>query len=71
MSYFLFILAFFMITNSFKLTEHGYNRWGTTADKVFHAHYTAGLIEDEIRRIRTQDYAYRKKYDELKKEAGI
>lgn len=57
--------------SAFKLTENGYGKWNTAADKVFHAHYTAGLIEDEIRRIRGEDYAYRKKYDELKKEAGI
>jgi hypothetical protein len=60
-----------MITGSFKLTEHGFARWSTTADKIFHAHYTAGLLEDEIRRIRTEDYVYRIKYDELKKEVQI
>lgn len=36
------------------------------AEKIYHAHYTANLIEDEIRRIREEDYAYRKKYHELK-----
>jgi hypothetical protein len=53
------------------LTDNSYAKWNATADKIFHAHYAAGLIEDEIRRIRNEDYAYRKKYDELKKESGI
>ena len=31
---------------------------------LFHAQYTAGLIEDEIRKIRTEDYPWRQKYFE-------
>ncbi len=34
-------------------------------DRVYHAHYTANLIEDEIRRIRTEDYPLRQKYAEM------
>ncbi len=64
-------MGFFCITSAFKLTDNSYAKWNATADKIFHAHYAAGLIEDEIRRIRNEDYAYRKKYDELKKESGI
>jgi hypothetical protein len=69
MLWFFFLLGYFAMNSMFKLTEEGVSRWTTIADKVFHAHYTAGLLEDEIRRIRNEDYAYRKKYDELKKEA--
>jgi hypothetical protein len=36
------------------------------AEEVYHAHYTANLIEDEIRRIRKLDYPIRKMYDEMK-----
>lgn len=64
------ILAFFLIKNSFKLTDESTSKLSVVADKIFHAHYTAGLLEDEIRRIRSEDYVYRKKYDELRKEAA-
>ncbi len=33
--------------------------------EIYHAHYTANLIEDEIRRIRSEDYELRRKYDVL------
>jgi hypothetical protein len=36
------------------------------SEEIYHAHYTVNLIEDEIRRIRKEDYPYRKKYHELK-----
>jgi hypothetical protein len=39
----------------------------TLSQEIYHAHYTANLIEDEIRKIRKEDYAWRKKYDELKR----
>jgi hypothetical protein len=35
-------------------------------ENLYHAHYTACQLEDEIRLIRKQDYPYRKKYDDLK-----
>jgi hypothetical protein len=38
------------------------------SQQIYHAHYAANLIEDEIRRIRKEDYPWRKRYDELKKE---
>ncbi len=34
-------------------------------ERIYHAHYTANLIEDEIRRIRKEDYPLRKQYAEL------
>lgn len=40
-------------------------------EKVFHAHYVAMQIEDEIREIRKTDYPYRKKYEELKRGGPI
>jgi hypothetical protein len=33
-------------------------------ENLYHAHYTANLIEDEIRKIRKEDYTLRSKYDE-------
>jgi hypothetical protein len=60
-------LAFVASISAFKLISQPKNY--QTAEKIFHAHYTAGLIEDEIRRIREEDYSYRKKYEELKQEA--
>ncbi len=35
-------------------------------EELYHAHYTANLIEDEIRSIRKQDHPYRKLYDNTK-----
>ena len=60
------VLAFMACFSAFKLIHN--HRGYQAEEKVFHAHYTAGLIEDEIRRIRNEDYQYRKKYDELKEE---
>lgn len=37
-------------------------------EEVYHAHYTANLIEDEIRKIRKLDYPYRSLYDNMKNE---
>ena len=34
------------------------------AENVYHAHYTADLIEKEIKKIRKQDYELRKEYHE-------
>jgi hypothetical protein len=68
MVFFLGGACLFAALTGFKLDDFSFNRLGSTADKVFHAHYTAGLIEDEIRRVRSEDYAYRKKYEELKQE---
>lgn len=34
------------------------------AQSVYHAHYTADLIEKEIKKIRKQDYELRKEYFE-------
>jgi len=39
--------------------------------QLFHANYTAGLIEDEIRKIREEDYKWREKYNELYGEKKI
>ena len=39
------------------------------AQSIFHAHYAANLIEDEIVKIREEDYPYRIKYAKLKAEA--
>jgi hypothetical protein len=39
---------------------------GIVVEEIYHAHYTANLIEDEIRKIRKMDYPFRKKYDILK-----
>ena len=33
--------------------------------RLFHAVYTASLLEEEIRKIRKEDYAWRLKYQEL------
>jgi hypothetical protein len=38
------------------------------SQEIYHAHYTANLIEDEIRKIRKEDFPLRKRYDDLKKE---
>ena len=38
------------------------------SQEIYHAHYTANLIEDQIRQIRKEDYQWRKRYDEVKKE---
>jgi hypothetical protein len=32
---------------------------------MYHASYTASLIEEEIRKIREEDYKYRVKYNEI------
>lgn len=45
------------------------NHPDSIAQSIFHAHYAAGLIEDEIIKIREQDYPYRLKYAKLKAEA--
>jgi hypothetical protein len=42
------------------------NNSKTLCEEIYHAHYTANLLEDEIRRIRAEDYPYRKRYEELK-----
>jgi hypothetical protein len=39
------------------------------AQSIFHAHYAANLIEDEIVKIREEDYPYRLQYAKLKAEA--
>ncbi len=39
------------------------------AQNILHAHYAANLIEDEIIKIRDEDYPYRLKYAKLKAEA--
>lgn len=36
------------------------------ASDLFHAHYTANVLEDEIRKIRKEDHPYRKAYNDLK-----
>ena len=36
------------------------------SEEIYHAHYTANLIEDEIRSIRREDYPWRKRYEEMK-----
>lgn len=33
--------------------------------RLFHAVYTASLLEEEIRKIRSEDYAWRLKYQEM------
>ncbi len=51
---------------------HKFLRLGNISDRrilseeIYHAHYTANLIEDQIRKIRAEDYPFRKKYQELK-----
>jgi hypothetical protein len=39
------------------------------ARNIFHAHYAANLIEDEIIKIRERDYPLRVQYAKLKAEA--
>jgi hypothetical protein len=39
------------------------------AQNIFHGHYAANLIEDEIVKIRENDYPYRLQYAKLKAEA--
>ena len=39
------------------------------AKNIFHAHYAANLLEDEIIKIREKDYPLRLKYAKLKAEA--
>ena len=39
------------------------------AQSILHAHYAANLIEDEIVKIRKNDYPYRLQYAKLKAEA--
>lgn len=45
------------------------NHPDSIAQSIFHAHYAANLIEDEIIKIREEDYPYRLKYAKLKAEA--
>jgi hypothetical protein len=47
-------------------SDTNYTNAKQVAEDVYHAHYTANLIEDEIRKIRKEDYNLRKKYHELK-----
>ena len=58
------MFAFIVITKGLKMTNFGDKR--VLAEQIYHAHYTANVIEDEIRKIRREDFPYRKKYDELK-----
>jgi len=41
----------------------------SVAKNIFHAHYAANLIEDEIIKIREKDYPFRLQYAKLKAEA--
>lgn len=45
------------------------NHPDSIAQNILHAHYAANLIEDEIIKIREQDYPFRVKYAKLKAEA--
>lgn len=56
----LFILLFCKFQKNFNETDDV-----IVTQRVYHAHYTANLIEDEIRQIRKEDYPLRKKYAEL------
>lgn len=62
-----FIIAVLFAIFKFK-TENPSNEeyYKEKAVEVFHAHYTAGKIEDAIREIRKEDYPLRQKYYELK-----
>jgi hypothetical protein len=33
-------------------------------ENLFHAHYTSNLLEEELRKIREEDYPWRAKYQE-------
>ncbi len=59
-------IAFMFLTRIFRMNNM--DDYKTISQQIYHAHYTANLIEDEIRRIRIEDYPWRKRYDELKKE---
>jgi hypothetical protein len=56
-------MAFLMLTRMFRLDNPDKKN---LTDTIYHAHYTANLIEDQIRVIRREDYPFRKKYSELK-----
>ena len=45
------------------------NHPDSIAKNIFHAHYAANLIEDEIIKIREKDYPHRLQYAKLKAEA--
>jgi len=54
------------LTKIFRMNNLG--DYKALSQEIYHAHYAANLIEDEIRKIRKQDYQWRKRYDDLKKE---
>ena len=58
------VLGLILIGKFFRLSNISDKR--ILCEEIYHAHYTVNLIEDEIRRIRKEDYPFRKKYHELK-----
>lgn len=66
--YFLFamgLLCIVFMTKSFRMNNVSSDR-RVLCEEIYHAHFTANLIEDEIRKIRKEDYPFRKKYQEMK-----
>ena len=62
------LLGFWMSLTTFFLLKRE-NHPDSIAKNIFHAHYAANLIEDEIIKIRERDYPYRLQYARLKAEA--
>lgn len=66
--YFLFamgLLCIVFMSKSFRMNNVSSDR-KVLCEEIYHAHFTANLIEDEIRKIRKEDYPFRKKYQEMK-----
>lgn len=62
-----FLLLFtFIAFNLFTRRSRNHNdKLRIKVENIYHAHYTAGMIEDAIREIRRADYHLREKYAEL------
>jgi hypothetical protein len=59
------IFGLVLMTKWFRMNNASSDR-RVLCEEIYHAHYTANLIEDEIRKIRKEDYPFRKKYHEMK-----
>ncbi len=57
--------ALFLLSRGIKTNYAGQSA-KDVAENIYHAHYTANLIEDEIRKIREEDFEDRKTYNGLK-----
>lgn len=62
-----FLLLFtFIAFNLFTRRSRNHNdKLRIKVENIYHAHYTAGMIEDAIREIRRTDYPLREKFAEL------